>query len=182
MNKRKIQIGVIGSAGPEEYPGKKPSNKIYEVAENVGRMIAENNAITICGGKGGIMEFACKGAKSVGGITVGIVSGNKRFTCNQYIDVEVISGTINCGEEALITSMSDALIILGGGSGTLQEITLAYRNNKPMVAIVNLEGWGKKLANTYLDYRKKVKIIPAKTPKQAIDIVFNKLLSSKKEK
>lgn len=179
MNKRKIQIGIIGSAGPEEYPGKKPSNKIYEITEVVGKMVAEKNAIIICGGKGGIMESACKGAKSVGGITVGVVSGNKRGTSNQYVDVEVVSGTINCGEEALIISMSDALIILGGGAGTLQEITLAYRNNKPMVALVGLEGWGKKLANTYLDDRKKVKIISAKTPKEAIDIVFNKLLLSK---
>lgn len=182
VKQRKLQIGVIGSAGPEEYPGKKPNSSTYAAAEKLGQMIAQKGAILICGGKGGIMEAACKGAKSLGGITVGIVSGNIRNSCNKFVDVEVLSGMNNCAEESIIISMSDALIILGGGAGTLQEISIAYRNNKPMVALTNIQGWGKKLAGRYLDYRNKVKIQEAQSCEQAIDLVFNKLLSSKKEK
>lgn len=178
----RLQIGVIGSAGPEEYFGRKPNSKAYAIAEKVGALIAKNKAILICGGKGGIMESACNGARKYGGITVGVVSGNSRNTCNKYVDVEVVSGMINCSEESLIVSMSDALIILGGGSGTLQEIALAYRNEKPMVTITGIGGWGSKLANTYLDYRKKVKILSANDAEEAIGIVFNKLISSKGKK
>jgi uncharacterized protein (TIGR00725 family) len=181
MDKRRLQIAIIGSAGPEEYPGKKPNSKAYEIAEKLGREIANKDAVLVCGGKGGIMEAACKGAKSVGGITTGVISGNNRGESNPYVDVEVVSGMLNCAEESLIISMSDALIVLGGGSGTLQEIALAYRNDKPVVVVDGLDGWGKKLANTYLDYRKKFKIISAKNAEEAIDIVFNKLLSSKEK-
>lgn len=169
---RNLQIGVIGSAGQEEYKRKKPSAKAYKLAEEVGKLIAESKAILICGGKGGVMESACKGAKSAKGITVGIVSGNVRGTCNKYIDVDVVSGTTNCAEESLIISMSDALIILGGGSGTLQEIATAYRNNKPMIVIDGLDGWGKKLANTYLDDRKKTKIRLSKSPEKAVKLAL----------
>lgn len=173
---RRYQIGIVGSAGPEEYPGQKPDVKAYEIAEFLGEKIAQKDAILITGGKGGIMESACKGAKKSNGITVGIVSGNERGTSNQFVDVDVVSGMLNCAEESLIISMSDALIILGGGSGTLQEIALAYRNDKPMVVVDGLDGWGKKLAETYLDYREKYKIRLAKTPQEAIDIVFYEFL------
>lgn len=170
----RLQIGVIGSAGPEEYRGIKPDDKAYVFAEEIGRLIAEKNAVLVCGGNGGIMEAACRGAKSSNGITVGVVSGNIRGTCNPYVDVEVISGMTNCAEEALIISMSDALIILGGGAGTLQEIATAYRNNKPLVAIDGVEGWGNKLANTYLDYREITKIESMQTAKQAVDWAIQK--------
>lgn len=180
MDKRKLQIAIIGSAGPEEYPGKKPDGRAYELAEELGQKIAQNGAILVCGGKGGIMEAACKGAKNAGGITTGIVSGNSRYTSNPFVDVEIVSGMVNCSEESLIVSMADALIVLGGGAGTLQEIAIAYRNDKPLVVVEGLDGWGKKLANTYLDYRKKSKILSAKNCNEAIDLVFNKLLSSEK--
>lgn len=180
MDQPKLQVGIIGSAGGEEYPKRKPAQKVYKIAKAIGQMVAEKGAVVICGGKGGIMESACQGAKDAKGITVGVVAGNNRGTCNKFVDVEVVSGAVNCSEESLIVSMSDALIIIGGGAGTLQEITTAYRNNKPMVAITCVDGWGKKLANTYLDDRKKIKILSAQTPQQAIDLVFGKLLSSER--
>lgn len=168
----KLQIGVIGSAGPEEYQLKKPDMRAYKLAEEVGYLIGLNNIILVCGGKGGIMESVCRGCKRAGGITVGVVSGNVRRTCNKYVDVDIVSGMINCAEENLIISMSDVLIILGGGSGTLQEISIAYRNNKPMIVIDGLDGWGAKLSNQYLDYRKKIKIIPVKRPKDAVKLAI----------
>ncbi|MCL5746699.1 MAG: TIGR00725 family protein [Patescibacteria group bacterium] len=172
---KKLQIGVIGSAGYEEYTKKKPDKKAYQIAYEVGKLIALNNAILVCGGKGGIMQEACRGAKEKGGITVGIISGNKRNQANEYIDVEVVSGIINCSEESLIVSMSDGLIAIGGGSGTLQELALAYRNKKPIIAIKSVQGWANKLANTYLDERQNIKIIAASSADGAVKLLLNKL-------
>ncbi|MDO8657759.1 MAG: TIGR00725 family protein [Candidatus Levybacteria bacterium] len=172
---RKLQIGVIGSAGWEEYPNKKPSKKIFELAYEVGKLIAESNAVLICGGKGGIMEEACRGAKEKNGITAGIVSGNERNQTNNYVDVEVVSGMINCGEEAIIISMCDGIIAIGGGSGTLQEIATAYRNKKPVVALNGVDGWANKVAGKYLDERELVKIELADSPKEALKLLLGKL-------
>lgn len=172
---RKMQIGVIGSAGNEEYPDKKPSKKAFEFAYELGKLIAQQKAVLICGGKGGIMEEACRGAKEKNGITVGVISGNVRDKANKYVDVEVISGFVNCGEEALIVSMSDGLIAIGGGSGTLQEIAIAYRNNKPVVAIKNIAGWADRLAESYLDERGIIKIGSADSPQEAIDKIIKKI-------
>lgn len=170
---KKKQIAVIGSAGPEEYPGKKPSNQLYKVAYEIGQQLAENNATVVCGGKGGIMESVCKGAKSKSGMTVGVVSGNKRGTSNKYVDVEVVSGFTNFGEEGLIISMADAVIVLGGGAGTLQEIALAYRGKKKIVAINGIGGWGDTLAGKYVDERKNVLIESVKTVEEAVSGVLS---------
>ncbi len=170
--KRK-QIGVIGSAGLEEYPRKKPSVKIYEAAYQIGKLLASRDAIVVCGGKGGIMESVCKGAQEKNGITVGVISGNKRGKSNSYVDVEVVSGFVNFGEEGLIISMSDSVIVLGGGAGTLQEITLAYRSKKPIIVVSGLGGWGKKLRNSYLDSRRNVKVVEADNINSAVDLALS---------
>lgn len=172
---KKLQIGIIGSAGWEEYPNKKPGRKAFEVAYKIGKIVATKNAVLICGGKGGIMEHACRGAKEKNGITVGVISGNKLNQANKYIDVEVVSGAINCSEEALIISMSDGIIAIGGGSGTLQEIATAYRNNKPVVAIKGIPGWASKLAGKYLDDRKIIRISIAKSPENAFKLLLQKI-------
>ena len=99
---KKLQIGIIGSAGWEEYPNRKPSKNAFEIAYEAGKLIAFNNAVLVCGGKGGIMEESCRGAKENNGITVGVISGNQRNQSNKYIDVEIVSGSINCSEESLI--------------------------------------------------------------------------------
>jgi len=178
MNNRKLQIAVLGSAGPEEYIEEKPNPKAYILAEEVGTLIGQLGAVLITGGKGGIMEAACRGAKQVGGITVGVVSGIQRGVSNNFVDVEIVSGRIDNGEETQIIAMSDGCIILGGGAGTLQEIATAYRNFKPMVVVKGLDGWGEKLAGSYLDYRNKVKLESANTPKEAMELLQN-LLSQK---
>ena len=172
---KRLQIGVIGSAGWEEYPNKKPDKKIFEFAYETGKLIAEKNAVLICGGKGGIMEEACRGAKEKDGITAGVVSGNERNKTNKYVDVEVVSGMVNCGEEAIIISMCDGIMAIGGGSGTLQEIATAYRNKKPVVALNGVDGWASKLSNTFLDEREIIKIYFANSPKEAVEILIKKI-------
>ena len=170
---RKLQIGVIGSAGSEEYPKNgAPSPKVFEVAYQLGKLIAQNDAVLITGGKGGIMESASKGAKESGGTTVGVVQGNQRFTSNNFTDIEVISGMTATGEETILILMCDGLIGIGGGAGTLQELSIAYRNQKPVVLISSQSGWSKSLAGKYLDSRKRIKFKSANSPEKAVKILF----------
>lgn len=171
---KKLQIGVIGSAGKDDYENSgAASEKMILAAEEIGKLLAEANAIVITGGKDGIMEAAAKGAKLAGGITVGIIKGKDRFRSNNYTDIEILSGMTADGfDELTLVLMSDALIVIGGGAGTLQEIAIAYRNNKPIVALDYLGGWGEKLSGKYLDERKNIFIQSAKTPAEAVNFVL----------
>ncbi len=173
--KRKLQIGIIGSAGWEEYPGAKPDKKLYKIAYSLGKAVAVSGAILICGGKGGIMEEACRGSKRQNGTTVGVISGSLRGLSNEFVDVEIVSGMINCAEESIIISMCDGLIAIGGGSGTLQELSLAYRNKKPVVCMKNTGGWAGKVAGTFLDERKLILFKTANKPREAIDILLKEM-------
>jgi len=176
-NQRKIQIGVIGSAGQDDYKNNcGASEEMIIIAKEVGKLLAKANAVVVTGGKDGIMEAAARGAKIAGGLTVGVIKGRDRFMSNQYIDIEVLSGMIADGfDELTLVLMCDALIVIGGGAGTLQEIAIAYRNNKPIVVIDYLGGWGKKLAGEYLDERKKVIIKSAKNPNEAVNLVLSEI-------
>ena len=175
---KKIQIGVIGSAGKSDYKTKGwATNQMESWAQEIGKELANAGAIVVTGGKDGIMEAAAKGAMEAGGITVGVVKGSKRNTSNRYTDVEVVTGMEADGlDELLLMLMSDALIVIGGGAGTLQEIALAYRNNKPIVVLANSGGWSEKLVGTYLDERRRTRIQGAKTSKEAVKKVMKLLV------
>ena len=172
--KRK-QIAVIGSAGPEEYPKGIQNNPAYQTAYQIGKLLADKEITVLNGGKGGIMEMASKGAAEKGGISVGFVSGNTRKTSNNYTTVEIVTGSLNNIEESLLISSADGVIVIGGGAGTLQEIALAYRMNKPIVALTSVSGWGKQLAGRYLDKRRKTKIGSASSPKIAVNQILKKI-------
>lgn len=143
--------------------------RVYKLAEEVGFLLGKAGAVVVTGGKSGVMESAARGAKKAGGTTVGVVKGKQRLTSNDYTDVEVLSGMSADGmDELLIVTMCDALIVVGGGAGTLEEISIAYRNKKPVVALSKTGGWAAKVASQYLDERKLVKILVAKTPVDAV--------------
>jgi len=119
-------VAVIGpgEADPE----------IAAVAESVGRGIAQLPATLVCGGLGGVMAAAARGAKSAGGTTVGLLPGADRSAANQWIDVAIPTGL---GEvrNALIVRAVDAVIAVGRGYGTLSEVALALRNGIPVVGV-----------------------------------------------
>jgi uncharacterized protein (TIGR00725 family) len=122
---RKV-IGVIGAGNANK--------SIYKIAEEVGRLIAKKDAILVCGGLGGVMEASAKGAKSEGGITVGILPQNSKDHANQYIDIPVASG-FGEGRNVIITRTADALIAIAGEYGTLSEIAFALKMGKPVIGI-----------------------------------------------
>jgi uncharacterized protein (TIGR00725 family) len=170
MLSRKIQIGVIGYAGVVEYPkGRAPKESIYQDAERVGFLLAEKGAIVVTGGKSGVMEYAARGARKANGVTVGVIKGNQRFRSNDFTDVEIVTGMTADGfDELLLVSMCDALIAIGGGAGTLEELAIAYRNKKPVIVLEKTGGWADKTSRTYLDERETMKIKSAATPEEAV--------------
>jgi uncharacterized protein (TIGR00725 family) len=106
-------------------------------AEDAGAAVAEAGAILVCGGLGGVMEAACRGARSRGGTTVGLLPGDDRDDANGWVTLALPTGL---GEmrNALIVRAADAVIAVGGAWGTLSEIALARRRG---LAVVGVGTW-----------------------------------------
>jgi uncharacterized protein (TIGR00725 family) len=114
-------------------PGEAPP-EVVAAAEAVGRGLAARDAVVVCGGLGGAMEAACRGAKDAGGTTVGLLPGLDRRDANPYVDVAVTTG-LGEARNALVVRAADALIAVGGGYGTLSEIGLALKTGKRVVGL-----------------------------------------------
>lgn len=119
-------IAVVGASAPP------PDDAA--TAEEVGRALAEAGATVFCGGLGGVMEAACRGAKSVGGTTVGILPGSDRTAANAHVDVAIATGL---GElrNGLIVRSVEGVVAVGGEHGTLSEIAFALKLGKPVVGV-----------------------------------------------
>ncbi|MBN2416606.1 TIGR00725 family protein [bacterium] len=123
---RIYQIGIVG--GREADPG------ILRLAEEAGRLIARRGALLICGGMGGVMEAACRGAKSEGGTTVGILPTADRGDANPWVDVAIVTD-LGVARNAVIIHSCDAVIAVGGRYGTLSEMAFARQLGKPLVSL-----------------------------------------------
>ena len=97
-------------------------------------MLARRRAVLVCGGLGGVMEAACRGARSEGGTTVGILPGLDRAAANPHVSVAVATG-LGEARNALVVRAADALIAVGGAYGTLSEIALALKGGKPVIGL-----------------------------------------------
>ncbi len=120
------KVGIIGAGLCDP--------KLSTLAEEVGRRVAEHKAILYCGGLGGVMEAAAKGAAEAGGITVGILPGVKATDANPYIRIPVVTGMGHARNVILVRSC-DVLIAISGSHGTLSEIALALKMWKPVVGL-----------------------------------------------
>jgi uncharacterized protein (TIGR00725 family) len=100
----------------------------------VGRLLAERGAMVVCGGLGGTMEAACRGARAAGGTTLGLLPGLDRSDANPFVSVAVPTG-LGEARNALVVRAADAVIALGGGYGTLSEIALALKAGKRVVGV-----------------------------------------------
>jgi uncharacterized protein (TIGR00725 family) len=108
--------------------------EIASWAEEVGRAIGEAGAVLVCGGRGGVMEAACRGAKGRGGLTVGILPGTDRSEANAFIEVALPSG-LGEARNALVVRAADAVIAIAGEFGTLSEIAFALKIGKPVIGL-----------------------------------------------
>lgn len=119
-------VGVIG--------GNKCNPEIAKIAEELGKQIAKNKWLLVCGGLGGVMEATCKGAKEAGGITIGILPTHDKSKANPYVTIPLATG-LGYGRNAVLVSAADALVAVDGGYGTLSEIGLAIGAGKYIVGI-----------------------------------------------
>jgi uncharacterized protein (TIGR00725 family) len=123
-------VAVVG-------PGQ-ASREEEAAAEAVGRELARRGAVLVCGGLGGAMEAACRGAVEAGGVTVGILPGNDRREANPHVQVAVPTG-LGEARNALVVRAADAVVAVGGAYGTLSEIALALKAGKPVVGLGSWE-------------------------------------------
>lgn len=122
-------MSYVGISGPAE-----PSHAEYDAALQVARWAAAHGHAVVCGGLGGVMEAAARGASEAGGVSVGLLPGTDRSEANAYLTVAVPTGL---GEvrNALIVRASDVLVCIGRSWGTLSELALAIRTAVPVVAL-----------------------------------------------
>lgn len=124
-----LYVAVVG-------PGEATEDEAY-AAEAVGRGLAQAGVTVVCGGLGGVMAAACRGAASMGGLSVGILPGPDRAAANQWVSIAIPTGL---GElrNGLVVRAADAVIAVGGGHGTLSEIALALKTG---VKVIGLRTW-----------------------------------------
>jgi len=133
-----LQIAVVGGGdcGPE----------VRAQARRLGRLLAEEGHIVLCGGLGGVMEAVCCGAKEAGGLTVGILPGEKA-DANRFVGIAIATG-MGHARNVIIVKSADAVIALPGEHGTLSEIALALKMGKPVVSLRSWEIPGTMKAKT----------------------------------
>jgi uncharacterized protein (TIGR00725 family) len=149
---KNIFIAVIG--------GSDCSPRAARLAEEVGREIAHHGAILICGGLGGVMEAACRGASSEGGLTIGVLPGDNRQTANPYVRIPIVTG-IGYARNVAVVKSAQAVIAVDGSYGTLSEIGHALQSGIP---VIGLNTW-----SLSIDGQLDRSIIPADNPKDAVN-------------
>ena len=124
-NERKF-VAVIGASAC--------SSEEARLAEEVGCELARQGAILVCGGLGGVMEAACKGAQAEGGITIGILPGESRQLANPYVQIPIVTG-IGYARNVAVVKSAQAVIAVGGSYGTLSEIAHALQGGIPVIGL-----------------------------------------------
>lgn len=119
-------IGVIGDSDPDP--------ETAALAEQAGAEIARAGAVLVCGGLGGVMQAAARGAKEAGGLTVGVLPGYEPESANLFIDIPIITG-MGHARNVVIAATAHALIAMSGSYGTLSEIAIGLKLKKRVVSL-----------------------------------------------
>ena len=126
---RPFYVAVVGSGSA--------TGELYEMAREVGRLVAGRGGIVVCGGLSGVMEAAARGATEAGGVALGILPDEDRGRANPYLSYSIPTGTGQARNLAVVCS-AGVVVAVGGEYGTLSEIGLALKIGRPVVA---LESW-----------------------------------------
>lgn len=159
MSKPRPAVSVIGAGSA--------TTRETQLAEQVGRLLARRGAVLICGGLGGVMEAACRGARSAGGLTVGILPGYDRTAANPWTEVAIATG-LGEARNVVVVASGDGAIAVGGSLGTLSEIAFALKLRRP---VVTLESWP--LAADRLPAHSR--LLRAQSPEEAVELLFQEL-------
>lgn len=170
--KRRPMVAVIGDASID------PASAKAVAARQVGALIIEHRWRLVTGGMGGVMKEASEGARAsaawADGDIIGIAPGSDPGAANPFVDVVIATGMDHLRNS--IVAHSDAIIVIGGGAGTLSEIALGWIYRRLIVALPH-QGWSAKLAGTRIDQRVRYKDIPedrvyeAATASEAVELV-----------
>ena len=166
-----ISIAVIGRAqqGPNDYVPEAALTAAYEV----GKLLARAGAALFCGGTSGVMEQSCRGAREEGGLTIGVLPGTERNSANEYVDIALPTG-LGTARNLIYTRGCDATIMIGGGAGTLNELTIAYQGRRSVVVIEGTGGWADRIRGAlvegrFLDERRIVEIHFVSSAAEAVE-------------
>ena len=173
-----MKITVVGSASDNGF-----SESAQRIAEELGAEIARRGHTLLYGPErqmASLPYFVAKSAKECGAVTIAIANGSARTpfydpSAASYVLFTDSSG--GAGREVILVNSADGVISVGGGSGTLAEISIAYMNYIPVVAMAGSGGWSDRLAGQYLDERKKFLIRGATSPSEALSFVEELALS-----
>jgi uncharacterized protein (TIGR00725 family) len=110
------------------------SKEEASIAEAVGRELAGRGVVLVCGGLGGVMEAACRGARAAGGTTIGILPGYSHQDANRYVNIPIVTG-LGEARNIIVVRTGQAVIAIGGEYGTLSEIAYALKLGIPVIGV-----------------------------------------------
>jgi len=145
-------VAVVGSG--------EATGELYDAAREVGRLVAERGGVVVCGGLGGVMEGAARGATERGGVAIGVLPDEDRGRANPYLSYSVATGVGQARNLAVVCS-ADVMIAVGGEYGTLSEIGLALKVGRPVVGLKSWELPGR--------------VIVVSSPEEAVEEAFEAL-------
>ncbi len=154
---RSLRISVIGSGHSD--------SDVLEAAEETGARIARRNAVLVCGGLGGVMKSACRGAKREGGTTIGILPTRNASDANEFVDFPIVTG-MGEARNVIVALSGEGVIAVGGRFGTLSELSFSLKARKPVAAVKSMNV--KSLLETPDFY-------VSTSPSDAVEWVFNQL-------
>lgn len=157
MQHRRV-VSVVG-------PGEHVPDELLALAHQVGRLLAERGIVVLTGGRDGVMAAAARGAQEAHGLVLGLLPGTAAGEGNEFLDVAIPTG-MGQARNALVAA-ADGLIAVGGSWGTLSEIALARRLDRPVTC---LRGWQ---VSDHDDHR--VPLETAATPLGAVDMLLARL-------
>src|SRR6202453_2882654 len=167
-------IGVIGKN--EQNADDPVAEETMLSAHEVGRLIAVAGGVVVTGGLGGVMAAASEGAKEAGGVTIGFLPSMDRTSANPHLDLVFPTGR-GKARNLLTARGCNALVMIGGGCGTLNELTIAYADGRPVVVLRGSGGWSDRIEGVlyegqYLDERRTAPVEFADTPEAAVEKAF----------
>ena len=179
---KKLQIGIMGSAADLKY-----GNDALRFVKKLGRLIAESGNILVYGAEKDYTSLSTEAAKEAtkkNGITVGVAGGKSKNVFGKFRPTVLINSGLDIGggREFTLVLSCDVIIAISGGSGTLNEMAVAYQAGIPIVVVDKFGGWAKELSNRYFDSRNRLKCINAETEEEALKIAIDLAKKSKKNK
>lgn len=169
-------VPIIGVIGSDDHAGVETiSEHALEVAEEVGRLVAERGGVVVSGGRGGVMTAVSRGAFKAGGIVVGLMPGLSRTEANPYITLPLATG-LGGIRNHLTVRAADAVIMIAGSTGTLNEATISY-GVKPLVIIEGTGGWSDRLREVlyegaHFDFRASAEVRFTNTAVGAVEMAL----------